>query len=176
MKMKLVTGIVVLAAIALISGATILAMAAPGTQEDPFITLSYLTNQFKPQIMNEVKSAEQRLLSTFDDKITQLEARIQANQGGTAAAPTSAETFVVVTLNRGQSLTCSVGTEIMLRIGSANGFGADPALVNSTSGSTLSAGAALTENNMYLITIEGNGVRATADMVRLLVRGSYKIS
>jgi hypothetical protein len=64
----------------------------------------------------------------------------------------------------------------MLRIGTANGFGSAPALVNYTDGATLAAGTALTTNHMYLVTIEGNGVRATADTVRVLVRGSYKIT
>ena len=177
MKMKIITGIVVLAVITLISGATILATAAPGTtQQDPFITLDYLTNTFKPQIMAEIKNTEQELLRTFDAKIADIEARLKANQSIVSQTPGSADRFSVVTLNRGQSLTCSVGAEIMLRVGTANGSGSTPALVNYTTGDALSPGNALTANNMYLITIEGNGVRATADTVKVLVRGSYRIS
>ena len=176
MKIKIITGILVLAAIALVSGATMLAMAAPGTQEDPFITLEYLNNNFKSQIMTEVRNTEQELSRSFDAKIAEVEAQFKANQSGATQTQRSADKFSVVTLSRGQSLTCSVGAEVMLRIGTANGFGSAPALVNYTSGATLAAGTALTENHMYLVTIEGNGVRATADTVRVLVRGTYKIS
>ena len=176
MKVKIITGITVLAAIALVSGATFLAMATPGTQEDPFITLSYLNNSFKPQIMAEVSNTEQELSRIFNDRIAQLEAQLQLNQGSAAtAAPGSAERFSVVTLNSGQSLICSVGVEIMLRIGTATGVGASPALVDYTNAATLTAGNSLTTNHMYLVTIEGNGIRATADTVMVLVRGSYRI-
>ena len=176
MRGKIITGIVVLAAIALISGATILAMASPGTQEDPFVTLSYLTNNFRPQIIDEVKATEQELSRTFDAKIAELETRLQGSQGGSTQMPSSADMFSVVTLSNGQSLTCSVGVEIMLRIGTATGFGSTPALVDYTSGEAMSPGAGLTTNHMYLVTIEGNGIKATADTVRVLVRGNYTIS
>ena len=175
MKNKIITGIVVLAVIALISGASIMAYASPGSQTDPFVTLSYLMEKFRPQVMEEVGKKEQELTQKFDERITELESEFQSSQGG-SGEPNSADTFSVVTLRRGQSLTCSVGTEIMLRVGTATGFGTAPALVNSTSGTTLSSGSALVTNNMYLITLEGNGVRATADTVRVLVRGSYKIT
>ena len=176
MKMKIITGILVVAMIALVSGATVMVMASPGTQQDPFVTLNYLDNIFKPQIMAEVRNVEEELKRAFEERIAELEAQLQAGQGGTATSPGSAERFTVVTLSNGQSLTCSVGTEIMLRVGSATGVGSDPALVDYTTGGTLTAGTALTTNHMYLVTIEGNGVRATADTVRLLVRGAYSVS
>ena len=176
MKNKIITGIAVLAAVALISGASILAFAASGSQTDPLVSLSYLTDIFKPQIMNEVKQVEQELTQEFESRIALLESQLQSNQGSSPSAPDSADVFSVVTLSKGQALTCSVGTEIMLRIGTATGSGSAPALVNYTKGETLSSGSSLTVNNMYLITIEGNGIKATADLVRVLVRGNYKIS
>jgi len=176
MKIKIITGILVLAAIALVSGATFLAMASPGTTpEDPFITLNYLNNNFKPQIMTEVNKTEQELIRAFDAKIAQLEEKLNAEQGGAAQTQNSAEKFSLITLNAGQSLSCSVGAEIMLRIGTATGSGTAPALVNYTDGATLAVGTALTVNHMYLVTIEGNGIKATSDSVRVLVRGTYKI-
>ena len=176
MKIKIITGILVLAVIALISGATLLAVAAPGSQEDPYITLGYLMNNFKPQVIVDVNNAAQELTRAVDTRISELEARIQANQGGATAITGGTEVFSVVTLTNGQYLTCSAGAEVMLRVGTATGHGTAPALVNYTSGDTLAAGTELTVNNMYLVTIDGNGVRATADSVRLLVRGSYTVS
>ena len=178
MKRKIIICILVLAVVTAISGASFLAFASPGTQGDPFVTLAYLTNVFRPQVMNDVKSAEQELIEKLDDRIATLESQLQSNQGGSAttASPSNADRFQVVTLSRGQSLICSVGTEIMLRVGSANGTGSAPALVNYTTGETLSSGSALTTNHMYLVTIEGNGLSATADTVRVLVRGSHSVN
>ena len=175
MKNKIATGVVVLAAIILISGASILAVSA--TQDDPLITLSYLTGIFRPQIMEEVGKAEQEASQRFEVRAAALEAQMAAIQGGqTPASPVEATRFTVVTLNRDQTLICTVGTEIMLRVGSATGVGSAPALVNYTNGEPLSSGEQLTANNMYLVTLEGNGLRATADTVRVLVRGNYRIS
>lgn len=175
MKTKVIVSLVLLAAFAFVSGAGLLALASPGTQADPFITLSYLTNIFRPQVMTEVGRTEQELTQKFEARIAALEAQLQASQGTGPAAQNTADRFSVITLSRGQAMTCSVGTEIMLRIGTATGSGTAPALVDYTTGDTLAAGTALTANHMYLVTIEGNGVRATADTVRVLVRGNYRI-
>jgi len=176
MKRKIVIWIVLLAVVALFSGAALLALASPGTQTDPFITLSYLTSIFKPQVMADADKLGKELAQEFDGQIDELEARLESAQSSGTASQGAADKFSVVTLSRGQSLTCSVGAEIMLRIGTATGFGSDPALVNYTDGETLSAGASLKTNNMYIVTIENNGVKATADLVRVLVRGSYKLT
>lgn len=161
----------------MVAGASILAFAAPGAQDDPFVTLDYLNQIFKPQVMADVQASTQALTDQLDSKISDLELQVQSGQSSPApSSPGAADKFSVVTLNKGQSLTCSVGAEIMLRIGTASAFGTAPALVNYTAGEAVSSGTALTINNMYLVTIESNGVKATADTVRLLVRGSYKIT
>jgi len=174
LKRKFAISLVVAAAILLISGASILA-ASPGTAQDPVVTLSYLTNIFRPAVMNDVRNAEQEMIRQFETRLAELESRIQESGAGQTAAGT-ADRFHVVTLSRNQTLSASVGTEIMLRIGTASASGSEPALVNYTTGETLSAGSGLTANHMYLITIEGNGIVATADTVRILVRGVYTIS
>ena len=170
------TGILVLAVIVLISGATLLAAATPGSPDNPFVTLSYLNDSFRPQIINEIRTAEAELTLAFDIKIVELEALLEAEYGEALTPPGDAVGFEVISLSRDQSLSCSVGAEIMLRIGTAVGVGEAPALVNYTGGETLSSGESLTANHMYLVTIEGNGIRATADTVRVLVRGSYVVN
>ena len=67
--------------------------------------------------------------------------------------------FSVVTLSKGQVLTGDIGCEVMLRVGSA----------------TLSGGGALAANHLYMMTVENRGVKAGADTVKLLVRGTYTI-
>ena len=176
MKRKLAIVIVVIAIAAFVGGTGILAFAELGTQDDPLITLSYLTEVFKKQVMDDAKKTEQELTQKLESRISELESRLQSSPSAPTPIPGGANVFTVVTLNNGQSLTCSAGTEMMLRVGSASGFGSAPALVDYTDGATLSSGSSLTTNHMYLVTIEGNGARATAGTVRILVRGNYKIT
>ena len=177
MKRRIVIGILVLAVVALISGASLLAFASPGSSDDPFITLSYLMDKFRPQIMKEVSDTEKKLTDNFDTRINTIQTQLQISPTAPPQVSENADSFAVVTLSMGQSLSCSIGAEIMLRVGTANASGASaPALVNYTTGETTASGAALVTNNMYLVTIEGNGITATADTVRVLVRGDYKTS
>ena len=49
-------------------------------------------------------------------------------------------------------------------------------LVDETTAGTLNNGGALLENHLYMMTIEGRGVQATAPTTKLMVRGGYTIS
>ena len=81
--------------------------------------------------------------------------------------------FVLVTMSKGQTLKGQVGTEVMLRVGTASSA---PGLIDTSSASTLDNGAALAKNHLYMMTIEERGVKATAGTVKLLVRGSYTVA
>ena len=176
MRDKIAKTTFIIAAIALVSGATILALATPGSTDNPFITMRYLETVFRPQIISEISSTEKELAESFEMKIAELEARLAQDEIGIIQTPDSTDRFSVVTLAYGQTMSCSVGVEIMLRIGTATGKGSEPALVNYTNGETLLDEEALLVNHMYLVTIESNGIRATSDTVRVLVRGNYSIS
>jgi hypothetical protein len=45
-----------------------------------------------------------------------------------------------------------------------------------TGGGTLNSGGSLTANHLYLVTIEGGGLKATASTVMVLIRGPYTVS
>ena len=176
MKDKIFTSIAIIAAIMLVSGATLMAAASSGSQNDPLVTLSYLTDVFKPQILSEITKTEQELTKKFDAQIAVYESGLQS--GPDDFIPDMLEdtnVFSVVTIPNGKTLVCSVGTELMLRIGTAAGFGAAPALIDYTTGAALAVESPLVLNHMYLVTIEGNGVTASADLTRVLVRGNYSI-
>ncbi|MCI9332835.1 MAG: hypothetical protein HFG05_11815 [Oscillibacter sp.] len=144
---------------ALMSGASLAAEA--GTAQDPLVTLSYLNDTFFNSIMQRV-----------DQKIAQ-----QTGQAGGASGGSSAASFTVVTLLEGQTLTGDIGCEVMLRVGSAVCVSpSEPGLIDETTASTLSNGASLAQNHLYMMTIEGRGVRATATTVKVLVRGSYTVA
>lgn len=127
--------------------------AEAGSSGDPLVTLSYLNDTFFGDIMDRV-----------DRKIAQ--------RTGQASA-----SFVVVTLSEGQTLTGDIGCEVMLRVGSAVCVSpSDPGLIDETAGTTLAGGGALVQNHLYMMTIEGRGVRATAGTTKVLARGSYTVA
>ncbi|MDR2356514.1 MAG: hypothetical protein LBD92_00295 [Oscillospiraceae bacterium] len=153
---------------------TMMAATSSGTQADPLVTLSYLNEKFAPQIKSELQS---ELETAKEDVVKRIESGATAGTSRPASPEAGgADVFTVVTLSRGQSVKCSVGVELLLRIGTASVTGEPPGLVDSTGGSTLSAGGALTVNHLYMATIEGNGIKATADTVKVMVRGDYTIT
>ena len=134
--------------------------AEAGSAGDPLVTLSYLNETFFNEIMGKV-----------DQKIAQRTGQAVPSGGGSSAS------FTVVTLSQGQTLTGDVGCEVMLRIGSAVCVSSsDPGLIDETTASTLSNGGALAQTHLYMMTIEGRGVRAAADTVKLLARGEYTVT
>lgn len=176
-KKKLLIALGVIIAVAFISGASILAATTLGTTADPLVTLSYLTSKLKPQIMNDVNasinSAEAALSAQLDTQVNGFTSDIDAKLNGSASQTAG---FTLVTLAKDQTVTCGVGTEILLRTGTAAATGSGAALVDTTSGATLSSGGALTANHMYMVSIQGNGFKATASSVKILIRGTYMVS
>ena len=139
---------------ALMSGASLAAEA--GSAQDPLVTLSYLNDTFFNSIMERV-----------DQKIAQRTGQ---------AVPGSSASFTVVTLSEGQTLTGGVGCEVMLRVGSAVCVSpSDPGLIDETAGTTLGSGASLVQNHLYMMTIDGRGVRASGGAAKVLARGSYSV-
>ena len=143
---------------ALMTGVSLAAEA--GSAGDPLVTLSYLNETFFNEIMGRV-----------DQKIAQRTGQAVPSGGASSAS------FTVVTLSRGQTLTGDIGCEVMLRVGSAVCVSpSDPGLIDETTAATLADGGALVQNHLYMMTIEGRGVRAAADTVKVLARGSYTVS
>jgi hypothetical protein len=81
-------------------------------------------------------------------------------------------TYVLVTLENGQTLTGRAGTEVLMRSGAA--AVTQSAAVDLTSGSTAAVGEKLTENHLYLLQADGAGVCASAGTT-VMVRGSYSV-
>ena len=149
----------------LLSGAlnmTVSLAAEAGSSGDPLVTLSYLNETFMDSIMSRV-----------DEKIAQRNSQLS----GQAGSGTAADTFTVVTLSSGQTLTGGIGCEVMLRVGTAVCVSpSSPGLIDESAAATLNNSGALATNHLYMMTIEGRGVRATSGTVKLLVRGSYTIA
>ena len=142
---------------------TISAAAEAGSSSDPLVTLSYLNETFMDSIMDRV-----------DEKIAARNAQLGVSTG---SGDSTASTFTVVTLSSGQVLTGDIGCEVMLRVGTATCVApSTPGLIDESAATTLSNGAALVQNHLYMMTVEGRGVRAASDTTKLLVRGNYTIA
>lgn len=145
------------------------AMAAAGGENDPLVTLSYLSQTVLPNLL---KQSEEYT----DDKAEELSKQFQtlvdeqAQQGGSAS-------YVLVTLSSGQRLNLDLGSEVLLRIGSATaGAQENPALVDVTGGINLNHGGSLVTNHLYMTTMTDHYVVAESNTVKLLVRGGYQVS
>lgn len=135
-----------------------------GSATDPLVTLSYLNDVFLGQIMTKV-----------DQKITARNSQLLQQSGG--AVGMSGVEFAVVTLSKGQVLTGDIGCEVMLRVGTASCVSpSNPGLIDETTAASLNNDGALAANHLYMMTIEGRGVKAGSDTTKLLVRGSYTIA
>lgn len=156
---------------ALLALSTVLTTAAlaveAGSSDDPLITLSYLNETFLGQILDQV-----------DEKIAERNGQLAEVLGGQLSGEADVNaTFSVVTLTEGQILTGDIGCEVMLRVGTAECVSpSSPGLIDETAASVMNNGGKLEKNHLYMMTIEGRGVKATAATTKLLVRGTYTIA
>ncbi len=133
-----------------------------GSQSDPLVTLSYLNERLYPQLVDKISEEADRAAEEMRQSVA----------GGAG----STETYAVVSLSAGQTLTGKVGCEILLRVGSAQVSAPEsPGLVDTTDASSINNGTALKTNHLYLVTIGGNGVKATS-AAKMLVRGDYSVN
>lgn len=172
-KKKLLIGLAALILCAASAGVGAIAATTAGSESDPLVTLSYLEETVVPRMREELGGA-------LDEKAAEIGEKLAGSAGGAQLSEGSKVDgdlrFSVVSLSSGQTLSCSVGTEIMLRIGTAVSFGSsNPRLIDETSGASVSqAGVELAKDHMYIVTIKGNGIKATSN-VKVLVRGSYTV-
>jgi hypothetical protein len=175
MKKILTVAVAVFAALTLIVGITALAATNYGTQGDPLVTLSYLNDVLRPELDSEFDSMlgekSDELKEEFDAAVKELEDKYANSSAGG-----SMSTYSVVTIENGQKLTGAVGTEIMLRVGSAKvSAPASPGLIDTTTGGTLDNGGQLVKNHLYMVTIDGRAIVSTGHTL-VVVRGPYSIS
>ena len=129
-----------------------------GTRSDPLITMSYLTETLQPTLESE-----------FDNRVTnamtQLENQFESELTGE---------FAVVSVDSGKAMTCNAGCEVLFRSGSASVMGSS-GMVDTTEGTTVASGKAMTANHLYMSPASGSGFTASGS-VTVLVRGTYTIS
>lgn len=156
------------------------ALASGGTKSDPLITLSYLQETVIPEILSEVsaetKTLNKELKADLAAQIDAYEADMEQLLENQETATAGSDTYVLVTLTKGQTMALDVGCEMMLRVGTAKVNAAtSPALIDISTGGTINSGASLEKNHLYMATIVDRTLTPTADTVKLLVRGGYTI-
>ena len=150
MKEKTLKITVAVLAVLLIAGVTAYAATNYGTKDDPLITKSYLDEVVMPQFTEEFRS-----------KLDAAAAEIMHSAPGE---------FAKVELKSGQTLYCSAGAQMLPVEGSLSAGGA---LADTTAGETVSAGAAMLVNHLYLAGDACSAAASTAATV--LVGGAYRV-
>lgn len=184
MKNRWILRATVLLLLSVLLNMTFSAAADAGSSGDPLVTLSYLNNTYLSAVLSKVDGkitdrntqVAQQLSAQIDQTKQELAAEYGAGSSSGAGA-TAASVFSVVTLSKGQTLSGGIGCEVLLRVGTAVCVASStPGLVDETTAATINSGAALVKNHLYMMTIENRGVKATANSVKLMVRGTYSVT
>lgn len=180
-----------------------LAVAAEyGSKDDPLVTLSYINDVLTPEANARIDQIFSEKSAEFDTLLSQKMASIQSEiakkvgevgsqvqpsdelveavaaavleqMGGTSGTEESG--WTVLKLQSGKTLTAEVGCEILLRIGSAQCVASGtPGLIDLSTGGDLANGQNLSTNHLYIVTIQGRGIRASGDAT-ILINGDYTI-
>ena len=179
-------------------------MAEYGDSNDPLITKSYidsvLTRDVEQMIDNAIADKKTVIDNYVSNAMTAHKAEIDKkiasiNTGNINISQSMVDSIAndvvaqikkdgisvgtsweVVQIPAGKSLVGQVGTEILLRIGSAKVYSTGSVgIVNLSAGGMTNPGAAVVANNLYLVSIADRGVTAGANGATVLVSGSYTI-
>ena len=158
MKNRTFRTLMILLLVAVLGAGGVYAAVRYGTQADPLITLSYLTDVKEPELADAyaVKA---------DAAVEELKSTVNSDVAAVTGDYVSAELY------DGQTLTCKAGTEVLFRSGSAK---AAAVLSDVTDGIELQIGDALVANHLYLTRGDGAAVSASGSAAMML-RGDYSI-
>ncbi len=141
--------IVVAAVLALLFAVS--AYAAGGSSSDPLISLSYLTDVFKPSVDKTVSSKlDQSDTKIYDSAVAAINAAASENGSSVSVS----ESYVEMRLNKSDALHGSTGTNVIVLAGSVKVEFSSGAVVNVTTGSEVPSGSLLTVNNRYMVAEE----------------------
>jgi hypothetical protein len=159
---------------------------APGSNQDPIVTKSYVDAKIAEALANYTGTPQGTSTtdtSTFEAKLTEIENDLrnlerEYNYSSLAVAGAIEKTvFSVVQASKGQKLLLGEGTEIILRAGNANaisGPGGD--LSNLTTGVSVANGSKIDQNHLILSSREdGRGLAVISDTIWVMIKGSYKV-
>ncbi len=176
MKKKMAAGIAVVFVI-LVTAGVIAHAAAYDSSLDPLVTLSYLSNQFKNEILSEVDKRIENITGSLE-AYALYQDRYPDPYTPPVQESSASAAFEVVELSYGDVLYAASACEIMLRAGVVSCIASDASqgLADITGGYEIYSGEFLTKNHMCLIPrADGRGIQALSDSVFIMVRGDYTI-
>ena len=153
MKNHFLRTFLILLLVAVLGAGAVYAAARYGSQEDPLVAKSYLTDVIEKEITDYTES---QIRAAVSDAQGRVQEQIRAAAG----------VFQSVNLTAGQTLTCEPGAEVVLLSGSVMASGD---LTDTTLGEALSDGE-VAVNHLYLA--GENAVLTAAGDAALMVRGS----
>ncbi len=150
-----IVGLVV--GICLLTCSGLIAFSEPGGTDDPVVTKSYIVDVVIPEIK-----------AYIDERFG-----IAASEGSTTL---HTNTFTVVNVPAGKTVTCEAGTELILRMGKGTIIATEKGgLADTTEGYDLANGTAMPANHQLVVPVaDGRGFRAETDVI-VMVKGGYVI-
>ncbi len=150
----------ILAVCLVIAGVFAVFAAEPGTEGDPVVTLSYITEKVIP------------------DMYAYIDSKISGNSSDDAPSgvASDANSFSVVEVPAGREVICDAGCEIILRSGAAKVIAtAKGGLADTTAGYDLANGSQAPSNHLMIVPVDdGRGVYADTDCI-LMIKGNYSV-
>ena len=167
-------------AILLASGTVAFALYGAGSQQDPLISLSYVsdtyTNDVLKQIENKAKTSLDTTQTNLDSKLSEissdeaLEQKLVIETAAALGLNTNARASLSNSFSNGTKLQLAKTTEICLTSGSANIASGE--LINVTTGRIVSSGSALVRNQLYLSPSANNVIKLTSP-AKVDISGNY---
>lgn len=179
-KKKIVIASVLAAAVA---GLALSVAAAYDSSSDPLISLSYLRDVFKKELLEEIDqkledfTPSQTEEKTEDDFFFPTENETENDNSSDESSQVS-QSYEVIELHMGDALYAVSSCELILRSGTATCTAPDAnqGIADLTDGYEIYNGYAFTKNHLCLIPRgDGRGIIATSESVYLMVRGDYTI-
>ena len=176
--------------------------SAYDSDSDPLISLSFLTDIFKPELQDEIYRATDNVELTLQaqidslrsqiaslvnqnallkDRVTELEKTEDADPSDMPdeTATEVLRVYTVVELKKGDVLGAEESCELILRSGEATAMtpSRNRTLIDCTDGEELASGAAIPANHFILIpeSANGSGITVTSDAASVMVKGAYSV-
>lgn len=173
MRIKIIAAITLTALLVTAAGSV---LAAPGTNSDPFVTLSYLTDTYLEEVKADMlKQAQRATAKTEEAAFERLDA-LAGSYLAQAGGGDFADNYVRITLSRDDRLDLPTGAALLFEAGQIELTFVSGTLVDVTAGSVVSTGGVLTPGHHYIAAEDtACSITAVSDAVYLSVRGHYNL-
>ena len=155
-------------AVALIVSLTVIAVgtgSTAGTTSDPLVTLSYVNETFKAELLQQMQQQMNTSQMEFSQSITAMLQSISNQYSGYAPESGVETSYIGVTVPKGETLKLEAGQQFLVLSGA--GKVSLNMMVDTTAGKSLASGNALSENHFYTVPAE-SAITATSDLSILI--------